>query len=192
MQQCKAEQLLYQIRMPLGDKNKAQLFQHAVLLSMELSELGAVPVCFAITGSIWSRFSSCYHLPMLCPLRLFVPVLSVVTTPWWSLLSFFLPKPKTFPSLLTFATMSMPRSGSEDTFYHSTLGFWKLHSLVRLDSKRTFLQLLPHKKVCEALSDGLPSQYFFQIFRLCSPRESLNQSSGLQHALKRISRAEDN
>lgn len=35
MQQCKTEQLLYQIRMPLGDKNKAQLFQHAVLLSME-------------------------------------------------------------------------------------------------------------------------------------------------------------
>lgn len=77
----------------------------------------------------------------------------------------FLPKPKTFPSLLTFATMSMPHSGSEDTFYHSSLGFWKLHSLVPLDSKRTFLQLLPHEKVCEALSDGLPSQFFsdFQV-----------------------------
>lgn len=85
MQQCKTEQLLYQIRMPLGDKNKAQLFQHAVLLSMELSELGGVPWCFAIKGNIWSRFPSCYHLPMLCPLRFFVPVLSVVTTPWWSL-----------------------------------------------------------------------------------------------------------
>lgn len=51
MKQYLTEQLLYHILIPLGDKNKAQPFHHAILCSIELTEFGAVTLCFAIKGT---------------------------------------------------------------------------------------------------------------------------------------------
>lgn len=47
MQQYITERLPYQVLIPPGDRNKAQPFQLAIL-SVELSELGGITLCFAI------------------------------------------------------------------------------------------------------------------------------------------------